>query len=590
MHTSKRKRKIVDERRVFNKEWTGKYFFTDTENKAVCLLCQETIAVLKEFNLKRHHETKHKNFGCNLSEEERKLKAEKCVEKLKKQQTLFMKQSALQNSATEASLMVAYNLAKRNKPFSDGDFIKQCMVECASVMCPNEKSKFESISLSRRTVVRRIDSISDQLTEQLMIASKDFVCFSLALDESTDEEDTAQLLIFIRGVNRNFVVTEELLGLESIKDTTTGKDLFEHTVHCVEKNSLSWNKLASITTDGAKAFTGKNVGMVKLLKNKLKAEDANSDVMSFHCILHQENLCKAALDLRHVIDPVVSVVNTIRARALRHRQFKSLLEDLKAEYGDVIYHSSVRWLSLGKVIKRVWSLQDEILLFLDMKNISHDFVTKVKCQEWRYEMMFAADILEKLNELNVTLQGNGLLAHEMWNHVKSFRAKLDLFARQAVEGNFCHFPLLGKQKVPESISTKITNYLKSLNEEITRRFQDFQKIEPKFNLLSYPFTADIDTASEDLQLELIDLQSDYTLKEMFHEKTLVDFYSSLSAEKFPCMKKFGGKMFSIFGSTYICEQSFSCMKINKNKHRCSLTDVNLQAMMRISTTNMTPNF
>ena len=74
----------------------------------------------------------------------------------------------------------------------------------------------------------------------------------------------------------------------------------------------------------------------------------------------------------------------------------------------------------------------------------------------------------------------------MWNHVKSFRAKLytvDLFVRQAVEGNFCHFPLLGKQKVPESISTKITDYLKSLNEEITRRFQDFQKIEPKLDLL-----------------------------------------------------------------------------------------------------------
>ena len=93
MHTFKRKRKIADERRVFNEEWTRKYFFTDTENKAVCLLCQETIAVLKEFNLKRHHETKHKKLGCNLSEEEPKLKAEKCV-KLKKQQTLFTKQSA----------------------------------------------------------------------------------------------------------------------------------------------------------------------------------------------------------------------------------------------------------------------------------------------------------------------------------------------------------------------------------------------------------------------------------------------------------------------------------------------------------------
>ena len=88
---------------------------------------------------------------------------------------------------------------------------------------------------------------------------------------------------------------------------------------------------------------------------------------------------------------------------------------------------------------------------------------------------------------------------------------------------------------------------------------------------------------------VIDLQSDYTLKEMFHEKILIAFYSSLFAEKCPCMKKFGGKLFSIFGSTNICEQSFSCIKINKNKHRCSLTDVNLHALMRISTTNITPN-
>ena len=62
MHTSKRKRKIADERRVFNKEWTNKYFFTDRENKAVCLLCQEKITILKEFNLERHHETKQKKF------------------------------------------------------------------------------------------------------------------------------------------------------------------------------------------------------------------------------------------------------------------------------------------------------------------------------------------------------------------------------------------------------------------------------------------------------------------------------------------------------------------------------------------------
>ena len=79
-----------------------------------------------------------------------------------------------------------------------------------------------------------------------MIARKDFVCVSLALDESTDEEDTAQLLIFICGINRNFVITEELLGLESMKDTITGKDLFEHAVHCVEKITYPGTKLQAL--------------------------------------------------------------------------------------------------------------------------------------------------------------------------------------------------------------------------------------------------------------------------------------------------------------------------------------------------------
>ena len=152
--------------------------------------------------------------------------------------------------------MVAYNLAKCNKPFLDGKFIKQCMVESARVMSPDVKSKFESISLSRRTVVHGIDSI--QFTEQLMIASKDFVYFSLALDESTDEEDTTQLLIFVHGINRNFVNTEELFGLASMKNTPTSNTCL-NTLCIVWKNNLSWNKIAGITTDGAKAFTEKKL-------------------------------------------------------------------------------------------------------------------------------------------------------------------------------------------------------------------------------------------------------------------------------------------------------------------------------------------
>ena len=43
-----KKPKIEDERRIFNEEWTVKYYFRKVGNKAVCLLCSESVAVFKE--------------------------------------------------------------------------------------------------------------------------------------------------------------------------------------------------------------------------------------------------------------------------------------------------------------------------------------------------------------------------------------------------------------------------------------------------------------------------------------------------------------------------------------------------------------
>ena len=50
------------------------------------------------------------------------------------------------------------------------------------------------------------------------------------------------------------------------------------------------------------------------------------------------------------------------------------------------------------------------------------------------------------------------------------------------------------------------------------------------------------------------------------------------------------KLLVLFGSTYICEQTFSTMNINKTKLCSNLTDVHLQSLLRISTSNMQPEF
>ena len=139
------------------------------------------------------------------------------------------------------------------------------MLDAVDITCPEVRTKIEAISLSRRTIVRRIGGIAQNLSEHLFEAGISFEWYSLALDESTGIKDTAQLLVFIRGFDENFEITEELLSLEHLKDTTTGQDLFESGQNCLERSVLPLHNLASIITDGAPALTGKNVGLIKLL-------------------------------------------------------------------------------------------------------------------------------------------------------------------------------------------------------------------------------------------------------------------------------------------------------------------------------------
>ena len=63
-------------------------------------------------------------------------------------------------------------------------------------------------------------------------------------------------------------------------------------------------------------------------------------------------------------------------------------------------------------------------------------------------------------------------------------------------------------------------------------------------------------------------------------RSIPNIYSYL-VQKYPEVKKFAVEIMCYFGSTYLCEQFFSCMKINKTIHRSRLTDENLTAIMKV---------
>jgi hypothetical protein len=137
--------------------------------------------------------------------------------KLTSQQTLMTKSTNGSEITVKASYAVSEIIPKRWKLYSDGEFVKECLEVVGGHHKSRKKTLISSISLSRFTVSRRIDDIPQMTETKLHDLSQKFEAFSVAVDESTDVVDTAQLAIFIRGVDINFNITEELAALCSMK-------------------------------------------------------------------------------------------------------------------------------------------------------------------------------------------------------------------------------------------------------------------------------------------------------------------------------------------------------------------------------------
>ncbi|KAL7846649.1 hypothetical protein SRHO_G00216290 [Serrasalmus rhombeus] len=89
--------------------------------------------------------------------------------------------------------------------------------------------------------------------------------------------DTAQLAIFIRGVDSNLRVTEEILDIKSMHGTTTGKDIFENVCQSVTDMKLPWDKLIGLTTDGALSMCGERSGLVRRMRVKMQEENCTDE-------------------------------------------------------------------------------------------------------------------------------------------------------------------------------------------------------------------------------------------------------------------------------------------------------------------------
>ncbi|GBP88813.1 General transcription factor II-I repeat domain-containing protein 2 [Eumeta japonica] len=115
-----------------------------------------------------------------------------------------------------------------------------------------------------------------------------FESFSIAIYERINLSDTAQLAIFIRGVDKEFTDTDELFALQPLKGTNTGEDIFNKDQNVFTSFGSPWSKLVGVSTHGVPSMVGLREGFIRILNEK--ATELNDDLIVLHCIIYHQNL------------------------------------------------------------------------------------------------------------------------------------------------------------------------------------------------------------------------------------------------------------------------------------------------------------
>ena len=489
-----------------------------------------------------------------------------------------------------ASLKMAHVVMKRKRPYTELEsVVLPCLEIAADILHGGKKavSKVREIPLSDNTTKRRCDNISKDLLKQLVVKLKKSPAYGLQLDETTDISDDQQLIVYCRFVDAEAKTTvEHYLCCVKVGVSATAQSMFDKLNEFIEEHDLDWTKCKSVATDGAAAMQDCTNGVVKKIKK------VSPDCVSNHCMIHREALVVKKLnhdknqrsELEIVLSDIKKVVNFVRSHSKKHRMFSELCKNMEANQLRLLYHAEVRWLSWGKVLKRIFQLRNELSTFLAQER--HPMSANFEDIYWLAKLSYLSALFESTNQLNLSIQGKGCDIFEVSSKIQAFKLKLKLWQSNVKNCNFSDFESLNnliKISDWENKNPNIEAKIKSLVHEhlnlLQQNFEAYFPIDNYLNLNSLLWIVQPFTNEEfhfgHLTNEFIELRSDLVQKAKFESfKNYNEFWVSLY--EVPEYQNLAQKAISVLirmPTTYLCEQGFSALVEIKTKKRNAIMDV-----------------
>ena len=196
--------------------------------------------------------------------------------------------------------------------------------------------------------------------------------------------------------------------------------------------------------------------------------------------------------------------------------------------------------------------------------------------EWVVKLAYLCDIINLLNELNLSLQGRTITVFKSADKVAAFKAKLELWGRRVNIGIFDMFQRLAeilKETEPgPSFSRLVHDHLSQLSKEFEHYFpttKDPRTGKEWFHnpFVNKPVESTLSVLEED---QLLEITNDCGLKCLFETTSnLHMFWMKVKAEYSEIATK-ALKSLLLFPASYLCEAGFSSVTATKTRSRSRL--------------------